>query len=127
MRFNLSNHKQISFTQWDVGQYLVPIDAPPSAEYYIQYYGNVSSETLNHLLEQDGIILIPDEVFKEPGSITIVVRHINENEEHCEQVFKISVVPSAKPDDYIESETQFADYLDKLKDFIRENTVCVLG
>ena len=118
INYKLSNGKG-AFTQWDTGQYLIPINPPSSAEYFLAWYGS-DTGSANQLVVEDGHVLIPDKVLQESGTIKVYCRNCVTGEFTAHSPI-INIKSADKPDGYIADDTDFAEYIAKVKDYIDDS------
>ena len=119
INYKLSNGKN-TFTQWDTGQYLIPINPPSSAEYFLAWYGSETGSANQLVVDEDGHVLIPDKVLQESGTIKVYCRNCVTGEFTAHSPI-INIKSADKPDGYIADDTDFAEYIAKVKDYIDDS------
>lgn len=97
--------------QWDINQRLI-VDVPAGTQihYASEAIGDKALVTIAY--EENGLIYsnIPNILLQSPGTITVYVYPIKGEEAHTKSCATIVVLPRAKPEDYVYTETEVLDW-----------------
>ena len=108
--------------QWDINQRLI-VDMPAGTQihYASEAIGDKALVTIAY--EENGLIYsnIPNILLQSPGTITVYVYPIKGEEAHTKSCATLVVLPRAKPEDYVYTETEVLSYR-KLADEIGDLT-----
>ena len=123
--------------QWDINQRLI-VDVPAGTQihYASEAIGDKALVTIAY--EENGLIYsnIPNILLQSPGTITVYVYPIKDEEAHTKSCATIVVLPRAKPEDYVYTETEVLDWrtldrkigdLAKLTTTAKENLVAAIN
>ena len=97
--------------QWDINQRLI-VDVPAGTQihYASEAIGDKALVTIAY--EENGLIYsnIPKILLQSPGTITVYVYPIKGEEAHTKSCAILVVLPRAKPEDYVYTETEVLDW-----------------
>lgn len=123
--------------QWDINQRLI-VDVPAGTQIHYASEAIGDKALVTTAYEENGLIYsnIPNILLQSPGTITVYVYPIKGEEAHTKSCATLVVLPRAKPEDYVYTETEVLSYrkladeigdLAKLTTTARENLVAAIN